>query len=78
MKENLLERIETNPQIMMGNLVIKGTRFTVEIILEKLAYSYTEEDTLKEYPLITRDNIKATILYDAKVLSFEKEYIVSK
>jgi len=37
-KEKLLNRIETNPQIMFGKPVIKGTRLTVEIILEKLAY----------------------------------------
>ena len=50
MKERLLNRIETNPKIMFGKPVIKGTRLTVEIILEKLAYGESEEDVLKEYP----------------------------
>ena len=44
MKEKLLNRIETNPTIMFGKPVIKGTRLTVEIILEKLAYGESEED----------------------------------
>jgi uncharacterized protein (DUF433 family) len=78
MKENLLEHIEINPQIMMGKPVIKGTRLPVEIILEKLAYGYTEEDILKDYPFLTRDDIKASLLYAAKVLAFEEEYVIDK
>uniref|UniRef100_A0A7C3RW63 DUF433 domain-containing protein n=1 Tax=Dictyoglomus thermophilum TaxID=14 RepID=A0A7C3RW63_DICTH len=78
MIENLLERIEMNPQIMLGKPVIKGTRLTVEIILEKLAYGYTEEDILKEYPFITKDDIKASLLYAAKLLALEEEYILGK
>lgn len=38
MSENLLERIELNPQIIMGKPVIKGTRIPVEVILKKLAH----------------------------------------
>jgi len=78
MKENLLKHIEINPQIMMGKPVIKGTRLPVEIILEKLAYGYTEEDILKDYPFLTRDDIKASLLYAAKVLAFEEEYVINK
>ena len=78
MKGNLLERIEVNPQIMMGKPVIKGTRLPVEIILEKLAYGYTEEDILKDYPFLTRDDIKASLLYAAKVLALEEEYVMDK
>jgi len=78
MKEKLLEHVEINPQIMMGKPVIKGTRLPVEIILEKLAYGYTEEDILKDYPFLTRDDIKASLLYAAKVLAFEEEYVIDK
>ncbi|MCF6149349.1 MAG: DUF433 domain-containing protein [Candidatus Kuenenia sp.] len=49
MEEKLLNRIETNPKIMFGKPVIKGTRLTVEIILKKkLAYGESEETILKE------------------------------
>ena len=48
MKQKLLNRIEANPKIMFGKPVIKGTRLTVEIILEKLAYGETEDEILKE------------------------------
>lgn len=54
MQERLLTRRETNPQIMLGKPVIKGTRLTVEIILEKLAYGESEEEILKEYPFLKK------------------------
>jgi uncharacterized protein (DUF433 family) len=39
----LLEQIEVDPKVMLGKPVIKGTRLTVELILEKLAYGAMEE-----------------------------------
>ena len=69
---NILERIETNPGIMFGKPVIKGSRLPVEIILEKLGYGLSEEELLKEYPLLSREDIKASLLYAAKILSFEE------
>jgi len=77
MKEKLLERIEINPQIMMGKPVIKGTRLPVEIILEKLAYGCSEEDILQDYPFLTKEDIRASLLYAAKILSLEEEYVIS-
>lgn len=72
MDEKLLNRIERNPQIMFGKPVIKGTRLTVEIILEKLAYGETEDEILKEYPFLKKEDIKAAFLYAARTLSLEE------
>jgi len=59
MAENLLNRIETNSQIMMGKPVIKGTRIPVEIILRKLADKISVEEILRDYPRLTEKYIKA-------------------
>jgi uncharacterized protein (DUF433 family) len=40
MTNSLLDRIEVNPQVMLGKPVIKGTRITVEIILKKLSQTF--------------------------------------
>lgn len=72
MEKKLLNRIETNPKIMFGKPVIKGTRLTVEIILEKLAYGETENEILKEYPFLKKGDIKAALLYAAKTISLEE------
>lgn len=58
-----LHSIEINPKIMMGKPVIKGTRITVELILEKLSYGETIEDILVAYPHITRENIQASLAF---------------
>lgn len=72
MKTRLLNRIETNPNIMFGKPVIKGSRLTIEIILEKLAYGETEDEIFKEYPFLEREDIKAALLFAAKTLSLEE------
>ena len=45
----LLERIVINPEIMAGRPIIKGTRLTVEYILNLLGHGATPEDILMEY-----------------------------
>ncbi len=72
MKTRLLNRIEANPNIMFGKPVIKGSRLPIEIILEKLAYGETEDEILKEYPFLKKEDIKAALLYAAKTLSLEE------
>ncbi|MFA4827852.1 MAG: DUF433 domain-containing protein [Thermodesulfovibrionales bacterium] len=73
-EENLLKRITIDTKIMLGKPVIKGTRLTVELILEKLAYGATYESLLKDYPFLTRDDIRATVLYASKAISTEEVF----
>lgn len=73
-EKTLLRRIVINPKIMLGKPVIKGTRLTVEIIVEKIAYGATIEDLKKDYPFLTEDDIKAALLYAAKRLAHEEIY----
>lgn len=75
-EKKLLKRIVINPEIMLGKPVIKGTRLTVEIIIEKLAYGETIEDLKKDYPFLTEGDIRAALLYAAKRLAQEKVYTV--
>ena len=42
--------IVVDPKIMMGKPVIKGTRITVELILEKLGAGETREQIIQEHP----------------------------
>jgi len=72
MNERLLERIEINPEVMLGKPVIKGTRIPVEIILRKLAQNLSIEEILKDYPVLTAEDIKASLLYAATSLSTEE------
>ncbi len=53
--------IISDPNIMVGKPVIRGTRITVDLILEKLAAGQTFEQILEDYPHITRGGIKAAL-----------------
>jgi len=68
------EYITTDPEIMYGKPVIKGTRIPVDLVLEKLAYGETAEDLLKAYPNIDRNAINACLLFASDSIKNEKIY----
>ena len=58
--ENL---IECNPKIMLGKPVIKGTRITVELILEKLAAGESVEEILSRHPRLKREAVSSAVRF---------------
>lgn len=66
--EQLLNRISCDAQIMMGKPVIRGTRLTVEYILNLLAHDSTREEILDEYEGLTREDIQACLLFASQSL----------
>lgn len=66
------ERIETNPEIMGGKPVIRGTRLPVETILRKLGAGMTAEGVLADHPRLTRDDILAAQAFAADYLADEE------
>jgi uncharacterized protein (DUF433 family) len=63
------ELIEINPKIMVGKPIIKGTRITVELILEKLAAGQTVDDILRSFPHLEREQILACLEYAHRSMS---------
>ena len=55
------ELIQVDPTIMMGKPVIKRTRITVELILEKLAAGESVEQIVPAHPRLTKDSIRAAL-----------------
>lgn len=66
--------IEVNPEVMLGKPVIKGTRLTVELILEELSVGKKAEDLIIAYPRITRESINAALAFAADALKGERTY----
>jgi uncharacterized protein (DUF433 family) len=66
--EKLLKRISMHPNVMTGKPVIKGTRLTVEFILNLLAHGATVQEVLAEYKGLTKNDIQACILFASKTL----------
>ncbi len=57
----MIERITANPQIFGGKPIIRGTRISVEFILELLASDVSEDEILEDYPHLTKDDIQACL-----------------
>ena len=68
------ERITIDPNILVGKPIIKGTRISVEFIIDLLARGWTAEQILKEYDHLTRDDIQACLAYAGELVREEKVY----
>ena len=69
------ERIDVKPGIMMGKPVIKGTRITVELILERLQAGETVEQISNSLKSIDIEDVHAAIEYAIESVRREKVYI---
>ena len=74
---DISQHIEINPRILMGKPVIKGTRISVELILEKLSTGETENQILEAHPHITKEDIKAALAFAAQSLKGENIYPIA-
>lgn len=64
----LLNRIETNPKVLVGKPVIKGTRLSVQFIVGLLAQGATPEEIIEEYDGITKEDVLACLQFAGLVL----------
>ncbi|HEC87490.1 MAG TPA: DUF433 domain-containing protein [Thermoplasmatales archaeon] len=70
--------IEINPEVSGGKPVIKGTRITVEFILELLANGWSYEEILENYPQLKNEDVIEAIRYAANILKEERVYVPPK
>lgn len=66
--------IESDPRVMVGKPVIKGTRITVEHILREIAGGMTIDDILEAHPHINRNGVQAALRFAAKSVSLVRVY----
>lgn len=71
---NELKRIELNPAILSGKPIISGTRIPVELIIKLIAQRWTDEQIIKEYPALEKDDIQEALLYAEKLIRNEEVY----
>jgi uncharacterized protein (DUF433 family) len=66
--EALLNRITLNSKVMVGKPVIKGTRLTVEFVINFMAHGATIAEILDEYKGLTVEDIQACLLFAGESL----------
>ena len=72
------ERIASDPDILMGKPVVKGTRISVELILGWLAQGWTHETLLESYPHIVKEDILAALAFAAEMMRDEQYLAIHK
>ncbi len=55
--------IISDKQILLGKPIIKGTRISVELVLELLASGWTETQILESYPNLSEQSLRAVFSY---------------
>ena len=66
--------IVSDPKTMMGKPVVRGTRITVESIVERLGAGESIEAILQAHPRLTREGVLAAIKFAAEALKADVVY----
>ena len=70
--------IERRPDVMLGKPVIKGTRLTVELILERFGDGWSASDLLEAYPDLRAEHLLAAQSYEAAYLALDESVLVDQ
>ena len=68
------EFIHSDPDILIGKPVVKGTRLSIDFILRLFGNGWTMSQVLESYPQLTIDSLHAVFAFDAESLSQETVY----
>ena len=71
-------RIVADPDVLVGKPVIKGTRISVELVMDLLAAGYTTDQIIEQYDHLIREDIQACLAYAKEVLQTERVYSVKR
>jgi uncharacterized protein (DUF433 family) len=62
-EESLLDRITTNPGILSGKPIIRGTRMPVWVVIEMIEFGQTNEEIIEDFPFLTSEDVEAVHLF---------------
>lgn len=71
----MFNHIVSNPEILHGKPCIRGTRISVEFILELMASGATRDDILRSYPHLSAEGVEEALRYASQFL--ENEIVIS-
>jgi uncharacterized protein (DUF433 family) len=74
---NLDDYITIDPKVLVGKPVIKGTRLAVEFIVGLMAQGRSEDEIIRNYPGVNREQIHACLAYAQDCMSMEHLYAVT-
>ncbi len=72
MKIHWQDFIEERKSVMAGKPTFKGTRLTVEFVLNQLGTGMSRDDLLDQYPTLKPEHLRAAMLYAADVVGMDQ------
>ena len=75
---NWRKYIHSDANVLVGKPVVKGTRLSVEFLLNLLAKGWNEKQILKNYPKLTADSLQAVFAFAAECMREEALFAISK
>jgi len=70
------DRITIDPNVLVGKPIVKGTRISVEFVIDLLARGWFTAQVLSEYDHLKPEDIQACLAYASDVLKSEKVYLL--
>jgi uncharacterized protein (DUF433 family) len=64
--------IVSNPEILAGKPCVRGTRLSVEFLLELAASGASHADILRAYPQLTAESLNAAFAFAAEALKHDR------
>ncbi len=71
---NWKEHIAVDPEVLVGKPIIAGTRLSVQLLLDRLADGWTQEDLLRSYPKLTPQALQAVFAFASEMMR-DEEYV---
>ena len=69
--------IHSDPDILLGKPIVKGTRLAVDFILRLFAAGWTEQQVLDNYPTLKPEMLRAVFAFAAECMQEEGLYVLS-
>ncbi len=66
--------ILTDPHVLAGKPIVRGTRLAVDFLLGLFAQGWTESQVLENYPGLSREALLAVFAYAAESIADERVY----
>ena len=72
------EHIVVDPAVLVGKPVIRGTRISVELLLDRFADGWSYDEVLAAYPHLTREQVQAAVTFASALFKEEKYVAIGK
>lgn len=73
---NWQDYIVSDDQVLLGKPTIKGTRISVELVLELFSAGWTEKQILESYPTVTAESLRAVFAYLKESLKDPRNHLM--